>query len=388
MRDEFRRNFADRDELGAAVAITVDGKPVVDLWAGLADKATATPWCDDTMAVVFSSTKGVAATCMHVLVDRGLVDLDAPVATYWPEFATNGKEEITVAMVMSHQAGLPVWQEPVPPGGIWDWAASTAQLAREAPLWEPGTRAGYHAVTIGHIVGEIIRRVTSKTIGQFLRDEVAGPLGADVWIGLPESEEHRLATLYLGEASPTSPLFQKLMAEPEWFGWKMLTNAGGDVTADTVNTRARHAVELPAAGGMASARGLARLYAPLALDGSVDSIRVVSADRLPAMRAVRAATDCDATLQIPTTFTLGYSKSWGARRLGQGEHVIIGENAFGTPGLGGSIGFADGDARMSFGYVMNRHGGGVGLNDRGQSLIDAAYSAIGFRSSNAGYWVR
>ena len=388
LREEFERNFAERGELGAAVALTIAGKPVVDLWAGLADSGTAAPWREDTLAVVFSSTKGIAATCMHVLADRGLLDFEAPVADYWPEFAASGKAAITVAMVMSHQAGLPVWQDPVPPGGVWDWGTSTAQLAREAPLWQPGTRAGYHAVTIGHIVGEILRRITGTTIGQFLRDEVARPLGADVWIGLPASEEHRLATLYLGEPSPNSPLFRKLMAEPDWFGWKMMTNAGGDVTAETVNSRARHAAELPAAGGIASARGLARLYAPLALDGSVDGIRIVSAARVPAMRAVRAASDCDAILQIPTTFTLGYSKSWGARRFGQGEFVVVGENAFGTPGLGGSIGFADSDAQMSFGYIMNRHGGGVGLNDRGQSLIDAAYRCVGFRSSDAGFWAR
>ena len=388
VRHEFVRNFAERGELGAAVSIAVDGKPIVNLWGGLADEAKATPWRNDTMAVVFSSTKGVAATCMHMLVDRGMLELEAPVARYWPEFAANGKEAITVAMVMSHQAGLPVWQDTVPPGGVWDWAASTAQLAREAPLWEPGTRSGYHAVTIGHIVGEILRRITGTTIGEFLKEEIARPLEADVWIGLPESEEHRLATVYLGEASLTSPLFQKLMADQSWIGWKMLTNAGGDVSAETVNSRARHAAVLPAAGGIASARGLARLYAPLSLDGAVDGVRILTADRLPAMRAVRAASDCDAILQVPTTFTLGYSKSWGARRLGQGEHVIIGENAFGTPGLGGSIGFADSDGRMSFGYVMNRHGGGVGLNDRGQSLIDAAYRALGFRSSDAGFWSR
>jgi CubicO group peptidase (beta-lactamase class C family) len=181
-------------------------------------------------------------------------------------------------------------------------------------------------------------------------------------------------------------MMQKAASDPAWIGWSFINNVGGD--RDNVNLRERRAAEIPAAGGIASARGLARMYAPLSRDGSVDDIRLLQPGSLHAMREIRSASDCDVLLRIPTTFTLGFSKSWGHRRMGSGQHVILGKNAFGTPGMGGSIGFADTDARMSFGYVMNRHGAGVGLNERGQGLIDAAYRSLRFSSSAPGFWVR
>ncbi|MBC7831411.1 MAG: serine hydrolase, partial [Hyphomicrobium sp.] len=241
-----------------------------------------------------------------------------------------------------------------------------------------------HAQTLGFLVGELVRRVDGRTIGAFLRDEIAGPLGADVWIGLPEDQHHRVASLVMGDPDAASAFYRKLTTEPDWYGVKLITNGGGQVS----DKRRLYGAELPAHGGIANARALARIYAPLALDGSVDGVRLVAPQRLAGMRTTRAASDCDLVLRLRTTFTLGYSKSWGARSLGPGSHVILGEHAFGTPGLGGSIGFADGSARMSFGYVMNRHGGGVGLNDRGQSLVDAAYRCLGFSSSEPGYWTR
>lgn len=290
-------------------------------------------------------------------------------------------------MVLSHQAGLPYWQGQLPKGALLDWQLAARRLAEEAPVWEPGTRHGYHAVTLGFLEGEIVRRITGRTIGQFLREELAEPLGADVWIGLPETEEPRVSTVYLGEADPNSSFFAKLMAEPDWDGWKMVNNSGEDISPESVNSRARHAAEIPAAGGIMSARGLARIYSALSLDGSIDGIRVVSADALPGMRTTRSASSCDLLLRLPTTFTLGFSKSWGRRQDGEGSYVIIGEQAFGTPGFGGNMGFADGQARLAFGYVMNSHGPGTGLNTRGQSLIDAAYRAVGFRTSAPGFWI-
>lgn len=388
--DEFERNFVERGELGAAVAIAMDGRPVVDLWGGTADRESGRPWEKDTLVTVYSCSKGIAATCMHILVDRGLLDVDAPVARYWPEFAANGKEGVTVAMLLSHQAGLPFWMEALSPAALHDSGPVNAMLAAQEPVWEPGTQCGYHGITIGHLEGELVRRITGRSIGRFLRDELAGPLGADAWFGLPESEDARVATLYLAEPDPTlrSALFDKLMSEPDWIGWKLINNSGGDGTPESANSRARRAAEIPAAGGIANARALARIYTPLSLDGSVDGVRIVRPEALPLMRTTRAASSCDTILRIPTTYTLGFSKSWGARRLGPGEHVIIGEQAFGTPGLGGNMGFADGQARMSFGYTMNRHGFGTGLNDRGQSLIDAAYRSVGFTTSDPGFWVR
>ena len=386
--EEFRRNFEERGEVGAAVAIHLNGEPVVDLWAGVADCEESRPWEEKTSVVVFSSTKGVAAICLHMLADRGLLDFDAPVARYWPEFAAAGKEGVTVAMVMSHQAGLPVWLEPLPDGAILDWDLATSRLAEQAPTWEPGTTHGYHALTLGYLVGEIVRRITGRTIGAFLMEEVTSPLEAEAWIGLPESHEPLVATTYLSDPNPGTPIFAKLMSEPEWFGWKLITNAGGDGAPEMVNSRARHAAEIPAAGGIATARGLARLYAPLSRDGSVDGVRLVGEGALDAMSRIRSASDVDTVLRVPTTFTLGFSNCWGDRRLGEGEHVILGRHAFGTPGMGGSIGFADREAGMSFGYVMNRHGPGVGLNGRGQGLVDAAYRSLGFSASATGAWTR
>ncbi|MDQ4420993.1 serine hydrolase [Sphingobium sp. DEHP117] len=387
VREEFAANFEERGELGASLAIYLDGKLVVDLWGGIADTSTGCPWEESTMAVVFSATKGMAAICMHMLADQGLLEFDKPVAAYWPEFAANGKENITVAMALSHQAGVPVWQlQDLPSGAFNDFDFVSRLLAAETPVWEPGTAHGYHAVSIGVIEGELVKRITGRSIGTFLREEVARPLGADVWIGLPEAEESRVSTSYLSDGNPQSPLTQKLNSDPGWIGWKLITNGGDDLAY--TNSRERHAAEIPASGGIASAKGLARLYAPLSLDGSIDNVRLVQPQSLHAMGAIRSASDCDLILRIPTTFTLGFSKSWGDRRLGSGEYMILGQNAFGTPGMGGSMGFADTEARMSFGYVMNKHGSGVGLNERGQSLIDAAYRALGFSSSAPGFWVR
>jgi len=385
VRDAFERNFAEHGERGAAVAIRHRGEPVVDLWAGAADPA-GRPWEDDTLAVVFSTTKGLAALCVHMLVDRGLVDVEAPLARYWPEFAANGKGGVTVAMALSHQAGLPVWQGPLPEDALQNWDLAARRLGDEAPLWEPGTAHGYHGLTIGWLVGELVRRVTGRTIGTFFREEVAGPLGADAWIGLPDAEHHRVAEMELPAPDPTSDFFCKVAAEPDWYGAKLVTNDGGDING--VNSPERRRMEHPSAGGIANARALAQVYAPLSLDGSHDGVRLVGADRLAAMRTVRSASSCDLILRLPTTFTLGFSKTWGARGLGPGNHVILGEHAFGTPGFGGSIGFADGEAGLAFGYVMNRMGGGVGLNDRGQGLVDAAYRAVGYRTSEPGVWVR
>ena len=383
--EAFARNFAERGERGAAVAIRHRGELVVDLWSGAAD-AAGRPWTEDTLAVVFSTTKGLAALCLHILADRGQIDFEAPVARYWPAFAANGKAGITVAMALSHQAGLPVWQAPLPDDALYNWELASRRLADEAPLWEPGTAHGYHGLTIGWIEGELVRRITGQTIGTFFRENVAEPLGADAWIGLPEAEHHRVAEMELPGADPTSDFFRKVTGEPDWYGAKLVTNDGGDIAG--VNTARRHAMEHPSAGGITHARALARIYAPLSLDGAIEGVRLVSVDRLAGMRVARSASDCDLILRLPTTFTLGFSKTWGARRLGPGNHVILGEHAFGTPGFGGSLGFADGDAGLAFGYVMNRMGGGVGLNDRGQSLVDAAYRAVGYQTSAPGVWVR
>lgn len=388
VRKEFQRNFDERGELGAAIAIYAGGKLVVDLWGGIADEESSRSWNEDTLVTIFSSTKALTATCMHMLADRGLLELDAPVARYWPEFAANGKERITVAQVMSHQSGVVLWEDPLPKEGLFNWALATERLAAQRTFWEPGTTHGYHGTTIGFILGEVLRRITGRTVGRFFHEELALPLGLDAWIGLPESEEHRVAKIYLATPSNTSPTALRAKEDPDWIGQKTPGNTGNHNSAEYVNARVRNACENPSGNGIVTARSLARMYAPLSLDGSIDGVRIVSEERLPGMRATRSASSRDHILQIPTAFTLGYAKTWGDRRLGPGWHVIIGEQAFGHPGQGGNIGFADGQAGMAFAYVMNRHGSGGGLNDRGQSLVDAAYRTMGFSNSDPGFWVR
>ena len=392
VREEFERNFAERGEVGASVAITVEGEPVVDLWGGVADPATGRAWEADTVGLLFSSTKGITATCVNVLIDRGLIDVDAPVSKYWPEFAQAGKQDIPVRVLLSHQAGLPAWDEPLPFRGLYDWDRAVEALAAQTPAWEPGTAQGYHAISIGFLGGELVRRVSGRSLGTFLREEVAGPLGADMWIGLPEEVEPRVApsAMYDHTKDERAHFMRMLAADPGHFRARTFTNEGGWMTTPgELDSREAHAAELPAANGISNARGLARMYAPLALDGSVDGVRLVAAESLPRMRYPRAISAFDLVFGASSSYTLGFSKSWSNQHMeGEGLSVIIGEDAFGTPGAGGSIGFADTDALMSFGYTMNRHGPNIGLNVRGQSLVDAAYRCLGFRTDEPGCWVR
>lgn len=195
VREAFCENFASRAELGAAVTVSVDGTLVVDLWGGIADKVSGRAWTRDTMVVVFSCTKAATALCAHMLVTRGALDLDAPVAHYWPEFAAAGKEAIPVRLLLNHQAGLAAVDDPLPVGALYDWDTMAAALAAQAPHWEPGTAHGYHAVTFGWLVGEVVRRISGRSLGTFFRDEVAGPLGLDFWIGLPEALAARVAPI-------------------------------------------------------------------------------------------------------------------------------------------------------------------------------------------------
>ncbi|CAN5788722.1 hypothetical protein BH23CHL2_BH23CHL2_23610 [soil metagenome] len=212
VRDEFERNFTERGDVGASVCVIVDGEAVVDLWGGLADPETGKSWERDTLVSIMSVTKGATALTAHTLQDRGLLDFDAPVVEYWPEFGKYGKDGITVRMLLNHQAGLPALRKPVPPGRFCGWEWVIAALEDERLFWEPGTRVGYHAMTFGFLVGEVIRRVSGKSLGTFFREEVAGPLGLDFWIGLPDSEHHRVCPLIL---DLDNPMIQLLEADPD-----------------------------------------------------------------------------------------------------------------------------------------------------------------------------
>ncbi|GEO00869.1 EstA family serine hydrolase [Novosphingobium sediminis] len=377
---EFRRNFEERKEVGASVAITLGGRSVVDLWGGLANAQTGEAWGRDTIGIVYSCTKAATALCLHMLVDQGKVSYETSVGEIWPEFASAGKEATTVAMMLSHTSPVPHVREAIRKGGLADWDYMTARVAAEAAHWEPGTRQGYHGLTYAWTVGQLVRLVAGVPMGQYFRENVAGPLGLDFHIGLPESEEARVAPMIAAdpaEVNFASDFFRKATTEPGSLPNLFLTNQGGA----NFNSREIHAAEIGSANGITNARGLAGMYAPLATGGG----NIVSADRVHRMGRVCAATQSDAVLCQPMRFAMGFMASTDNRPTG-GDSLILGESAFGHVGMGGSVGFADPAAGLSMGYTMNRMGAGILVNTRGQALIDAAYRAVGMTSDESGAW--
>lgn len=373
--DSFIANFTERGEVGASLCVMRYGEVLADLWGGLADPETGCPWQRDTISIVFSNTKPATALCLHLLADRGLVELDAPVAEYWPEYAANGKAATTLRMLLDHSAGLPALRKALPDGAAFDWAMMTERLAAEAPFWAPGTRSGYHGLTFGWLVGEVVRRVSGRSLGQFFRDEIADPLGIDFWIGLPEALEPRVAPIipYRPSADgPVSAFERAVVGEPDSISALYFRNTGG-WRPSGFNSRAGHAAEIGAANGISNARGLAGLYA--ALTGDKGTQPLVTPARLAEFSRVSSATHDDATLRIPTRFAAGFMVRMDNRARGL-DSVVIPDGAFGHVGAGGSIGFADPGTGLAFGYTMNRMGPGLLLNERGQGLIDCLYATV------------
>ncbi len=374
VREAFAANFATRGELGAAVAVTVGGRIVVDLWGGVADKHTARPWTRDTLTMVFSSTKGATALCAHLLCARGQLDLDAPVARYWPEFAAAGKASLPVRMLLNHQAGLPAVSEPLPAEALFDWPVMAKALAAQRPHWLPGSAHGYHATTFGWLVGEVVRRVSGRSLGTFFQEAVARPLGLEFWIGLPADQEPRVSTLRMPPPQLEPTPLMLAMLDRESLTARAFLNPRGLMTAGQVNSRAVRAAEIPAANGVTTANGLAGMYTPLACGGRHGGIELVDRETLVRMSRVESEGD-DRILLLPTRFASGFMKSVDNR---PGDSARFGPNseAFGHVGAGGSVGMADPVARVAVGYVMNQMGPGVLLNPRGQALIDAVYDCL------------
>jgi CubicO group peptidase (beta-lactamase class C family) len=367
----FAENFALRHEYGAAVAITIDGKPVVDLWGGHADKARTLPWTRDTIVNVFSTTKGLTAICAHRLVDQGRLDLDAPVARYWPEFARAGKSEIPVRQLLNHRAGLPALRKKLSDDSCYDWSAMTTALAAEEPWWAPGTKHGYHALTMGWLVGEVIRRVTGKSVGHYFCAEIAAPLGLDCHIGLGAQDDSRCGQMIQSPPPPPDQvnLFKYAQDNPDSITAKAFFNPATAMKLGAVNGRAWRGAEIPAANGHTNARALARLYGTLARGGAIDGVRILepAAIRRCATEESRGA---DEVLMVPTRFSTGFMLTQ--------SHDQMGPNArsFGHPGAGGSLGFADPDAKVGFGYTMNKMGPYILIDPRARALIDAVYASL------------
>ena len=388
--DEFVQNFNERNELGASICINVAGETLVDLWGGMKSPGKkAEAWEEDTISVVFSCTKAATALCAHLLIDQGRLELNAPVADYWPEFAVNGKEQATVAMMLNHSVGVPALRDPVKVGGFHDWDYMSDRLAREVPFWKPGTRNGYHMMTFGWTVGELVHRVSGESLGTFFRNNIADPLRLDFWIGLPESEFNRVSRISRwkpAKGQKPAPFTQALLNDPNSLQSLAYLNNGRYKTDSPDSYRA----EIGAGGGIGNGRSLAALYTPLANGGLHDGTRLLSSDHIERMRAVSVATSEDATLLMPSRFSLGFMLSMDNRyrESGDMEALIIGQEAFGHAGAGGSVGFADTQANLAFGYSMNQMGAGILLNERGQSLVDAAYRCLGYRTDGPGFWIK
>jgi CubicO group peptidase (beta-lactamase class C family) len=364
LRKVFDGNLASGDDIGASFAATVKGELVVDLWGGHADAAKTKPWVRDTIVNVYSTTKTMTALTALLLADRGLIDFDAPVAKYWPEFAANGKSAIKVSHLMSHSAGLSGWKETITKETLYDWDKATALLAAQAPFWEPGTQPGYHALTQGYLVGEVIRRVAGASVGTVFRKEIAEPLGADFWIGLPASEDDRVAELI--PPPPGTAVGDNMADAPELIR-NMATNPGIDV-AET-KTRAWRGAEIPAAGGTANARAIAEVHAILANGGEAKGKRFMSE------KGVRKALELqvegrDLIMNVPARFGMGFGLAGGLMPLPNPNTIFWG-------GYGGSLAIIDMDARMTMGYAMNKMASTTTGDMRGLGLAMAMWTAVG-----------
>ncbi len=372
--EAFAGNFAEHGEIGAACSVYVGGRKVVDLWGGVADSDAGTPYTEDTLQLVFSTTKGATAACANLLAQRGELDLDAPVATYWPEFKAAGKGDVPVRWLLCHKAGLPVVDAELTLEEILAWDPMVAALAAQAPAWEPGTAHGYHALTYGWLVGEVVRRVTGRSVGTYFAQEIAAPLDLEFWIGLPDDQQHRVAPLVTW-STPKDPAMAELMNQfmgPDTLLGRALGGPGGVFTSESgvFNRPEVRAAEVPAANGVTNARSLARFYA--GLTGTVEggpSEPILDADQVAKASELQTSGP-DQVLYLETTFGLGFFVSSPMARYGA-------PSSFGHTGAGGSVGFTDPVNGIGFGYVMNRMMQSLTGDPRSSGLIKAVYDAIG-----------
>jgi CubicO group peptidase (beta-lactamase class C family) len=371
VRAAFAENFEKRGEYGAAVAVTIDGRQVIDLWGGHADKERAKPWTRDMIVNVFSTTKGLTAICAHRLVDKGLLDLDAPVTRYWPEFAQHGKDKVPVRDLLNHRVGLPALRGRLKKENFYDWDFMARALAEEEPWWTPGTKHGYHAITFGWLVGEVIRRITGKSVGVYFRDEIARPLGIDCHIGLNARDDARCGQMMQSPPPPPGEvnLFDYAFKNPESLTAKVFLNPSDGLRSSVINSREWRAAEIPAANGHTNARALARLYGAVARGGEVDGVRVLAREAIGRCHS-EESNGPDEVLLINTRFSTGFMLTQPQDEWGPNPHT------FGHPGAGGSLGFADPDAKIGFGYAMNKMGPGIIIDPRARALFDALYASL------------
>jgi CubicO group peptidase (beta-lactamase class C family) len=362
VRAAFEGNLASGADLGACFTATVEGETVVDLWGGWADEARTRPWEKDTIVNVYSTTKTMTALTALLIADRGELDFDAPVAKYWPEFAANDKSQVKVSHLMSHSAGLSGWKEKVTLEDVYDWDKVTALLAAQAPYWEPGTASGYHAITQGFLVGEVVRRITGKSLGTVFREEIAEPLGADFHIGLPASEDHRVADLI-----PPPPGTGIGDGEQSELNRNMSSNP--PINPLDTRTRAWKAAEIPAGGGHGNARSIAEIHVLLANGGVAKGKRILS--EAGCRKALEQQIEgMDLILGVPSRFGMGFGLPSAMVPLPNPNTIFWG-------GYGGSLVIIDMDARTTFGYAMNKMAGTTTGDMRALGLAGAMWGAMG-----------
>ncbi|RVU21278.1 class A beta-lactamase-related serine hydrolase [Streptomyces antnestii] len=373
VRDAFARNFDVLGERGAGVVVYRDGHKVVDLWGGTRDVIGGALWEQGTAQIMRSATKGVAAAALLLLHQRGELDLDAPVGSYWPEFKEHGKDQALVRDVLAHRAGVPALDHPLTPAEAADPDRGAAAVAAQAPAWEPGTAHGYHAQTYSWLTGELVRRVTGRRIGDWIAEHITGPAGADLWVGLPAAEAHRAGLV--GPVEPPATANGGLRTRPK----RSVSEAHNDPDSLTSrafgaihpapdeNDPAYRAAQLPASNGVGTADGLARFYASLI--GEVDGgTRLFTPETMGKARE-EASAGPDRVLVVPTRFGLGYMLHGVASPL-------LGPGSFGHPGRGGALGFADPETGIAFGYVTNGMQKGVTADPRAQALVRAVRSSL------------
>ena len=367
VQDAFAANFAAGLELGACLSISIDGRNVVDLWGGHLDAARTRPWERDSLVCIFSCTKGVAAIATMWAVERGLIDLDRPVAAYWPEFAAGGKADIPVRLLLTHEAGLSALDARMPFGSLSDWDAMIAALAAQAPAWVPGSGHGYHGVTYGHLIGEVLRRATGRTVGTLVREELAAPLGVDLLMPLPAEDDARTADLVVA-ASPEGTFFDHW--QPKGLGPRSFRNPPDCSDPNHCTTPVFRRAEIPAANMHGNARALDRLYAVLACGGSVPELDLASPELVAEFGRCHVRGQ-DLVMDLPTAFGLGFEHTIPEWPFGPGTHT------YGHNGSGGSLGIVDPDAGVSLGYAMNRLWWGPTRSDpRWDGIFDALYAAL------------
>lgn len=360
----FAEKLESGEELGASLAVIVDGEMVVDLWGGWTDVARTKPWLENTIANVFSTTKTMTSLAALLLVDRGELDLDASVSTYWPEFAARGKTGIKVRHLLTHTSGMSGWNPPVTIDDLYDWEKSTTMLAVQSPWWEPGTASGYHALTYGHLIGEVIRRVTGLRLGEFFAAEIAAPIGADFHIGLAPSEFHRVANV----VPPPSTPIDLTRLDRDGPAFKTLT--GPVNTVENSWTDRWRSADIGAANGHGNARSVARVQSALACGGDVDGVRLLSQSTIERIFHVQSHS-VDLVLGIPLKIGLGYGLPWPEVLPSLPE----GRQCFGT-GAGGSMVFVDRDCRLTIAYVMNKMAAGMIVCPIAREMVEGIYGLL------------